>query len=613
MANRQEQVSSKKPSGPMAGRGPMGMGGTGAKAKNFKKSMMSLLGSLKGYRVVIILALAFAIASTTFNLVAPNVIKKIGEIIVAGGFSIDMGKIAYYGVVLIILYALSAILNYVQGIIMAKITANVTEKYRRDISQKINKLPLKYFDSNSFGDTLSRITNDVDTLGQSLSESLSTIVSSITMIIGAVIMMLVNSPLLTLVVILMMPISIGLTLLMVKFSQKYFLRQRTELGEINGQIEEIYSAHNVVRVFNGEEKAQNKFEKTNNELYKAGYKAQLLSGLMHPIMNFIGNLIYVAVCVVGAYIAIENSDPLFAVTIVTFITYMRTFNNQISNVANISSTLQSTAAASERIFEFLEEQEQEVENKPKLIEKVKGDVEFRHVHFGYNPDKIIINDFSANIKAGQKVAIVGPTGAGKTTLVNLLMRFYEVNDGDIFIDGVNIKDMSREEVRSLFGMVLQDSWLFEGTIRENISYGTKGLTDEEIENACCFAHIDHFIRSLPGGYDMKIDEKANISQGQRQLLTIARVMVHNSPMLILDEATSSVDTRTEQLIQKAMDKLMVGRTSFVIAHRLSTIKNADLILVLKDGNIVEQGNHEQLLAKGGYYSELYNSQFEEEN
>lgn len=613
MANKQEQVSSKKPSGPMAGRGPMGMGGTGAKAKNFKKSMMSLLGSLKGYRIVIILALAFAIASTTFNLVAPNVIKKMGEVIVAGGFSIDMGKIAYYGVVLIILYALSAILNYVQGIIMAKITANVTEKYRRDISQKINRLPLKYFDSNSFGDTLSRITNDVDTLGQSLSESLSTIVSSVTMIIGAVIMMLVNSPLLTLVVILMMPISIGLTLLMVKFSQKYFLRQRTELGEINGQIEEIYSAHNVVRVFNGEEKAQNKFEKTNNELYKAGYKAQLLSGLMHPIMNFIGNLIYVAVCVVGAYIAIENSDPLFAVTIVTFITYMRTFNNQISNVANISSTLQSTAAASERIFEFLEEQEQEVENKPKLIENVKGNVEFRNVHFGYNPDKIIINDFSANIKAGQKVAIVGPTGAGKTTLVNLLMRFYEVNSGDIFIDGVNTKDMSREEVRSLFGMVLQDSWLFEGTIRENISYGTKGLTNEEIENACCFAHIDHFIRSLPGGYDMKIDEKANISQGQRQLLTIARVMVHNSPMLILDEATSSVDTRTEQLIQKAMDKLMVGRTSFVIAHRLSTIKNADLILVLKDGNIVEQGNHEQLLAKGGYYSELYNSQFEEEN
>lgn len=612
MAN-QEQVSSNKPRGPMAGRGPMGMRGSGAKAKNFKKSMMSLLSSLKGYRVIIILALAFAVASTTFNLIAPNVIKDMGEIIVAGGFSIDMGKIAYYGVVLIILYALSAVLNYVQGIIMAKITANVTEKYRRDISQKINRLPLKYFDSNSFGDTLSRITNDVDTLGQSLSNSLSTIVSSVTMIIGSVIMMLVNSPLLTLVVIVMMPISIGLTLLMVKFSQKYFLRQQSELGEINGQIEEIYSAHNVVTVFNGEEKAQNKFEKTNNELYKAGYKAQLLSGLMHPIMNFIGNLIYVAVCVVGAYIAIENSDPLFAVTIVTFITYMRTFNNQISNVANISSTLQSTAAASERIFEFLEEKEQEVENKPKLIENVKGNVEFRNVHFGYNPDKIIINDFSANIKAGQKVAIVGPTGAGKTTLVNLLMRFYEVNSGDIFIDGVNTKDMSREEVRSLFGMVLQDSWLFEGTIRENISYGTKGLSNEEIENACCFAHIDHFIRSLPGGYDMKIDEKANISQGQRQLLTIARVMVHNSPMLILDEATSSVDTRTEQLIQKAMDKLMVGRTSFVIAHRLSTIKNADLILVLKDGNIVEQGNHEQLLAKGGYYSELYNSQFEEEN
>lgn len=580
---------------------------------------MSLLGSLKTYRFIIILALSFAVASTTFNIIAPNIIKKMGEVVVEGSALlrlgvgvIDMAKIAYYAVILIVMYAISAILNYTQGIIMSKITAKVTEKYRNDISEKINRLPLKYFDSNSFGDTLSRITNDVDTLGHSLSNSLSSIISSVTMMIGAVIMMLVNSPLLTLVVVGMMPISMGLILLVVRFSQKYFLQQQVELGNINGQIEEIYSAHNVVSVFNGEEKAQKNFDKTNAVLKKCGFRAQLLSGLMHPVMNFVGNLTYVAVCLLGAYIAIKNNDPLFVVTIVTFITYMRIFNNQISNVANISNTLQSTAAASERIFEFLEEKEQSVENNPKRIDEVKGAVEFRNVSFGYDPDKTIIHNFSAKISPGQKVAIVGPTGAGKTTLVNLLMRFYDVDSGEILIDGVNTMDMNREEVRSLFGMVLQDTWLFEGTIRDNISYGTTGLSKEEIEKACCFAHIDHFIRSLPNGYDMMIDEKANISQGQKQLLTIARVMVHGSPMLILDEATSSVDTRTEQLIQKAMDKLMVGRTSFVIAHRLSTIKNADLILVLKDGNIVEQGNHEELLAKNGYYSELYNSQFDEE-
>lgn len=608
----------KRMGGPMGG--PPGMRGNGQKAKNFKKSMMSLLVSLKKYRFIIIMALAFAVASTTFNIVAPEITKKIGEEVVIGSKmielgigSIDMAKVAYYAIILIVMFALSAVLNYAQGFIMSKITAKVTEKYRNDISEKINRLPLKYFDSNSFGDTLSRITNDVDTLGQSLSNSLSSIISSITMMLGAIIMMLVNSPLLTLVVIAMMPVSMGLILLVVKFSQKYFLRQQVELGDINGQIEEIYSAHNVVSAFNGEQKAQDKFDKTNENLRKCGFRAQLLSGLMHPIMNFVGNLTYVAVCVLGAYIAIKNNDPVFVVTIVAFVSYMRTFNNQISNVANISSTLQSTAAASERIFEFLEEEEQEVENKPKMLENVKGNVEFKNVSFGYDKDKTIIHNFTASIKAGQKIAIVGPTGAGKTTLVNLLMRFYEIDSGEILIDGISTKDMSREEVRSLFGMVLQDAWLFDGTIRENISYGTTGLSNEEVEKACCFAHIDHFIRSLPNGYDMMIDEKANISQGQKQLLTIARVLVHGSPMLILDEATSSVDTRTEQLIQKAMDKLMVGRTSFVIAHRLSTIKNSDLILVLKDGNIVEQGNHEELLAKNGYYSELYNSQFDEEN
>lgn len=606
--NHKTNVSPKKP----MGRGPMGMGmGAGEKPKNFKKSVKNLIASFKGHYFVIILALAFAVASTTFNIVAPNIIKQMGELIVIGGLNINLGKISYYGIILVCMYGISAILNYVQGIIMARISSRISQKYRSDIIKKINKLPLKYFDNNSYGDTLSRITNDVDTLGQSLNDSLSTTISSVTMILGAVIMMLANSPLLTLVMVVMIPISIGLIMLIVKMSQKYFLKQQQELGEINGQIEEIYSAHTVVTVFNGQKKAQEKFDKTNNELYKAGYKAQILSGLMHPIMNFIGNLTYVVVCVVGAYIAIKNNNPVFAVTIVTFITYMRTFNNQIGNIANISSTLQSTVAAGERIFEFLEEEEQIDEDKPKMLNKVVGNVEFKNVCFGYNKDKTIIHNFSASIKAGQKVAIVGPTGAGKTTLVNLLMRFYDIDSGDILIDGVSIKDMSRKEVRSLFGMVLQDTWLFEGTIRENISYGTTGLTNEQIESACSFAHIDHFIRSLPNGYEMIIDEKANISQGQKQLLTIARAMVQNSPMLILDEATSSVDTRTEIQIQEAMDKLMANRTSFVIAHRLSTIKNADLILLLRNGNIVEQGTHEELLKLNGYYSELYNSQFDE--
>lgn len=595
---------------PMRGPGGHGMGST-ARAKNFKKSFIQLGKSLKSFKWMIIVALVFAVASTALNIISPTIIKNLGEVIIVGGKNIDMNRVMHYGIVLICMYVGSGILNFLQGFIMAKVTAVVTKQYRSDISKKINRLPLKYFDNNQIGDTLSRVTNDVDTLGQSLANSLSSAISSVTMIIGAVIMMFVNSWLLTLVTFAIMPISIGLVLLIVKFSQKHFVKQQDDLGEINGQIEEIYSAHNVVTVFSGEKKAQKKFDKTNLGLFKSSFKANFLSSLMQPMMNFIGNLSYVVICLLGGYIAIKNGDPIFAATIVTFVTYMRIFNNQVSNIANISSTLQSTAAASERVFEFLEEEEQEEEHKEWQLQTVKGDVEFKNVCFGYNPDKIIIHDFNVKVKAGQKVAIVGPTGAGKTTLVNLLMRFYEVNSGDILIDGVSIKDMPREEVRSYFGMVLQDTWLFEGTIRENISYGTEGLTNEQIEKACSFAHIDHFIRSLPGGYDMVIDEKANISQGQRQLLTIARVMVNNAPMLILDEATSSVDTRTEEIIQKAMDKLSEGRTSFVIAHRLSTIKNADIILVLKDGDIVESGNHEELLVKGGFYADLYNSQFEE--
>ena len=596
-------------------RGPMGRGmPAGDKAKNFKKSFARLAKSLSVFKWMIFISLAFAIASSAINIGAPSVIESLTKVIfkaVNSGAAIKMGRVAYFGIILICMYVGSSILNFLQSFIMAKVTAVITKKYREDISKKINRLPLKYFDNSSIGDVLSRVTNDVDTLGQSLSNSLSSVISSVTMILGSVIMMFVKGWLMTLVVLAIMPISLGLIMIIVKFSQKHFVKQQDELGNINGQIEEIYSAHNVVKVFTGEQKEQEKFEETNKKLFKSAVKANVLSGFMHPIMNFMGNLAYIVICILGGYIAYRKGDFLYAATIVAFIMYMRTFNNQIGNIANISSTLQSTAAASERLFEFLDAEEQEEEHKDRQLQTVKGNVEFKNVCFGYDADKVIIHNFSANIKAGQKVAIVGPTGAGKTTLVNLLMRFYEVNSGDILIDGVSIKDMPREEVRGYFGMVLQDAWLFEGTIRENISYGTYGLTNEQIETACSFAHIDHFIRSLPNGYDMVIDEKANISQGQRQLLTIARVMVNNAPMLILDEATSSVDTRTEELIQKAMDKVSEGRTSFVIAHRLSTIKNADIILVLKDGDIVESGNHEQLLEKGGFYADLYNSQFQE--
>ncbi len=596
-------------------RGPMGRGmPAGDKAKNFKKSFARLAKSLSVFKWMIFISLAFAIASSAINIGAPSVIESLTKVIfkaVNSGAAIKMARVAYFGIILICMYVGSSILNFLQSFIMAKVTAVITKKYREDISKKINRLPLKYFDNSSIGDVLSRVTNDVDTLGQSLSNSLSSVISSVTMILGSVIMMFVKGWLMTLVVLAIMPISLGLIMIIVKFSQKHFVKQQDELGNINGQIEEIYSAHNVVKVFTGEQKEQEKFEETNKKLFKSAVKANVLSGFMHPIMNFMGNLAYIVICILGGYIAYRKGDFLYAATIVAFIMYMRTFNNQIGNIANISSTLQSTAAASERLFEFLDAEEQEEEHKDRQLQTVKGNVEFKNVCFGYDADKVIIHNFSANIKAGQKVAIVGPTGAGKTTLVNLLMRFYEVNSGDILIDGVSIKDMPREEVRGYFGMVLQDAWLFEGTIRENISYGTYGLTNEQIETACSFAHIDHFIRSLPNGYDMVIDEKANISQGQRQLLTIARVMVNNAPMLILDEATSSVDTRTEELIQKAMDKVSEGRTSFVIAHRLSTIKNADIILVLKDGDIVESGNHEQLLEKGGFYADLYNSQFQE--
>ncbi len=579
------------------------------KAKHFKKSLKRLTLSLRPQYVSIIFGLLFAIFGTVLSLALPNVMKLISEEIftaVENSQSINLQRVFTVAIWLICMCVLSSLFSYLQGLIMAKISAKVTKDMRTQISEKINRLPLKYFDNQTYGDILSRVTNDVDTIGQDLNSNLSSIVTCVTMVVGALVMMFVNSWQLTLITLASTPVSLILVLLIVKFSQKYFVKQQNSLGEINGIIEENYSAHNIVKTFNAENKAQQDFEKVNKALYSSGFKSQFFSGILYPVMNFITNLVYVLVCVVGGIISIKT--PIFAITIVAFVEYMRIFNQQIGSLAQISGTVQGAVAASERVFEFLDEEEQAKEDeKTAKITNVKGLVEFKNVCFGYDKDKEIIHNFSAKILPGQKVAIVGPTGAGKTTMVNLLMRFYDINSGDITIDGVSIYDMKREDVRALFGMVLQETWIFDGTIRENIAYGSEGKTNEEIEKACSFAHIDHFIRSLPGGYDMMLDETANISQGQRQLLTIARAMVNNAPMLILDEATSSVDTRTEIQIQKAMDKLTEGRTSFVIAHRLSTIQNADQILVMKDGNIVEQGTHELLLQKNGFYAELYKS------
>ena len=587
--------------------------GSGEKAKNFKKSMKMLVKSLKPNYTSIVFSLLFAVIGTILALALPNVTKIVSEEIfnsISQNISVNLQKVMTVSLWLVCMSLVSALFSYFQGFILSGVTAKVTKKLRSDISHKINVLPLKYFDTQSYGDILSRVTNDVDTIGQTLNQSLSNIVTCITMLIGSLVMMFVNSWQLTLITLCAMPISLILVSIIVKFSQKYFIKQQNALGEINGIIEENYYAHNIVKTFNAEKRAQKNFEVVNKNLFSSAFISQFLSGSMYPIMNFISNIVYVLICVIGGIMSIKN--PVFAVTIVAFIQYMRTFNQQIGQVAQISGTLQSAAAASERVFEFLNEEEQEKESKNKIkLDKIKGLVEFKNVSFGYEEGKPIIHNFSAKILPGQKVAIVGPTGAGKTTLVNLLMRFYEIDKGEILIDGVSTRDMTRENVRALFGMVLQDTWIFDGTIRENISYGTPNKSNKEIEDACCFAHIDHFIRSLPNGYDMMLDETSNISQGQRQLLTIARAMVNNAPMLILDEATSSVDTRTEIMIQKAMDKLTQGRTSFVIAHRLSTIKNADQILVMKNGNIVEQGNHEQLLKQNGFYAELYNSQFAE--
>lgn len=601
----------------MPARGPMRGPGAGAamsdsKPKEFKKSIAKLGKYLKAYWIGIIVALVFAVLGTVLSIFAPKILQLIGNEIVEAlgvGVPIDMARVGAIAVWLIVLYVASALFNFIQSIVMSVISVNISRRMRNDLSDKINKLPLSYFDRQSFGDILSRVTNDVDLIGQTLNQSLSQLVSSFTLIVGIIIMMFTISWQLTLVELVSVPVSFLLVMIIVKISQKHFRRQQNALGDINGIVEEIYSSHNVVKVFNGQEKAEREFEEINKVMASSALKGQFLSGMMMPVMNTVANISYVLVCLVGGMMAIKNNDVLFITSIVAFISYVRSFNQPIEQLATVTNTLQSTAAASERVFDFLEQPEQAPDTGNKSIPEFKGNVEFRHVNFGYTPEKQIIFDFNCKVEAGQKIAIVGPTGAGKTTLVNLLMRFYETDSGEILIDGVSTKDMTREYVRGLFGMVLQDSWLFEGTIRENICYGNEDTSEEAMIEACKAANVHHFIMSLPGGYNMVLNEEANISQGQRQLLTIARAMVDNAPMLILDEATSSVDTRTEQNIQEAMDRLMKGRTSFVIAHRLSTIKNADLILVMKNGNIIEQGNHEQLMAQGGFYSELYNSQF----
>lgn len=599
----------------MPARGPMrgaGAAMSDSKPKEFKKSIAKLGKYLKAYWIGIIVALVFAVLGTVLSIFAPKILQLIGnEIVEALGANvpIDMARVGAIAVWMIVLYVASALFNFIQSIVMSVISVNISRRMRNDLSDKINRLPLSYFDRQSFGDILSRVTNDVDLIGQTLNQSLSQLVSSFTLIVGIIIMMFTISWQLTLVELVSVPVSFLLVMIIVKISQKHFRRQQNALGDINGIVEEIYSSHNVVKVFNGQEKAEREFEEINKVMASSALKGQFLSGMMMPVMNTVANISYVLVCLVGGMMAIKNNDVLFITSIVAFISYVRSFNQPIEQLATVTNTLQSTAAASERVFDFLEQPEQAPDTGNKSIPDFKGNVEFRHVNFGYTPEKQIIFDFNCKVEAGQKIAIVGPTGAGKTTLVNLLMRFYETDSGEILIDGVSTKDMTREYVRGLFGMVLQDSWLFEGTIRENICYGNEETSEEAMIEACKAANVHHFIMSLPGGYNMVLNEEANISQGQRQLLTIARAMVDNAPVLILDEATSSVDTRTEQNIQEAMDRLMKGRTSFVIAHRLSTIKNADLILVMKNGNIIEQGNHEQLMAQGGFYSELYNSQF----
>ena len=588
------------------------------KAKDFKGSIGKLIRYIGSYKIAIIFVAVMAVCSTVFSVVGPKVLGKATTTLseglvkkIGGTGGIDFGKIGTILIFVLCLYAASAVFNFVQGWIMTGITQKVCYRLRKEISEKINRMPMKYFESRTYGEVLSRITNDVDTLGMGLNQSITTIITSLTTMIGVLVMMLSISPLMTLIAVIILPISVGLVSFVVKKSQGYFKTQQEYLGHINGQIEETYGGHMIVKSFNKEKDMVDSFNKTNDVLYGSAWKSQFLSGMMHPIMMFVGNLGYACVALTGGLLAIKNVITIGDIQ--AFIQYVKNFTQPIQQIAQVINQVQSMVAASERVFEFLDEEEEDQTVKnPVSTEGIKGEVDFEHVRFGYNENQTIIKNFSVNVKPGQKVAIVGPTGAGKTTMVKLLMRFYDVNSGEILIDGHNIKDFNRRELRDAFGMVLQDTWLYKDTIMENIRYGKLDATDEEVIAAAKAAHAHHFIETLPGGYNMELNEDAsNVSQGQKQLLTIARAILADNPILILDEATSSVDTRTEIQIQNAMDNLMKGRTSFVIAHRLSTIKDADIILVMKEGDIVEQGNHEELLAKGGFYADLYNSQFEE--
>ena len=599
-------------------RGPGGGMSPAEKAKNFKGSISKLMQYIGRYKIAILAVMIMAAASTVFTVIGPKVLGKattgLSEGLmkkITGTGGIDFSYIGRILIIVLCLYACSAIFSFIQGWIMTGVSQKVCYRLRKEISEKINRMPMKYFESRTYGEVLSRITNDVDTLGMGLNQSITTIITSVATMIGVLVMMLSISPLMTIIAIVILPISVGLVSFVVKKSQSYFKTQQEYLGHINGQIEETYGGHMVVKSFNKEKDMVDTFDKTNAVLYSSAWKSQFFSGMMQPIMMFVGNLGYAGVALSGGMLAINGVITIGDIQ--AFIQYVKNFTQPITQIAQVINQVQSMAAASERVFEFLEEEEEEqIAANPVPTDNIRGEVEFKHVKFGYKEDQIIIKDFCANVKPGQKVAIVGPTGAGKTTMVKLLMRFYDVNSGEILIDGHNIKDFNRRELRDAFGMVLQDTWLYKDTIMENIRYGKLDATDEEVIAAAKAAHAHHFIETLPGGYNMELNEDAsNVSQGQKQLLTIARAILADNPILILDEATSSVDTRTEIQIQNAMDNLMKGRTSFVIAHRLSTIKDADIILVMKEGDIVEQGNHEELLAKGGFYADLYNSQFEE--
>lgn len=605
-----EKVMSPSASSGAPGMPGGGMGGM-EKSKDLKKAYTDLFRYIGAHKKSLIIAAVLSIVGAILNLIGPNKLSEVTNLITAGlTSSIDIPAVVRIASLLAALYVLGFVLNYTQGFIMATLTQRVTRTMRRDISQKIDRLPLRYFDSTTTGDVLSRVTNDVDTVGQTMNQSFSTLVSSVAMLLGSTLMMFLTNTVMALAGVAAALIGFALMMAVIGKSQVYFSQQQAELGGLNGHVEEIYSGHTVVKAYNGERQAREEFRQRNDALYQCAWKSQFLSGLMPPLMAFVGNLAYVVVCIVGAVLA-TRGDILFG-TIVAFMLYIRLFTQPLQNISQALSSVQSMAAACERVFAFLNEPEMEDESwKTDTLTEVKGDVSFDHVRFGYTPDKTIIQDFSSEIRAGQKIAIVGPTGAGKTTVVNLLMRFYELNGGAISIDGIPISSLTRENLHDLFGMVLQDTWLFEGTLRENLVYSKENISDQRLDEICAACGLTDLVRQLPNGYDTVLGDNANLSAGQKQLITIARAMVEDAPLLILDEATSSVDTRTELKVQRAMDTLTQGRTSFVIAHRLSTIKNADCILVMKDGDIIESGSHEELLKNGGFYADLYNSQFEQ--